>query len=255
MAMDKVMPNMKRNVIILTSGLTGSSVLSGLISRGGFWTGDTHKKEDYDTYENKRLIELNLSLFRQANYTGNYLTEFSSDAMDRIGSLYGSIDDTPYREFLATCNRHAPWIWKDPRLWLTIRFWQNLLDLNQCSFIVLTRGYLQCWVSATLRRQIRSYRDSRAYEQRVKDSATDFLQENKLPHLQIGYEELILTPAEAVSKLNSYLGSSLTVDDLKAIYHKPLYKAPRSSPVDVCKAVMIYMKNYSQRVDALAGKK
>ncbi len=60
--MDKVMPNMKRNVIILTSGLTGSSVLSGLISRGGFWTGDTHKKEDYDTYENKRLIELNLSL-------------------------------------------------------------------------------------------------------------------------------------------------------------------------------------------------
>ncbi len=175
--------------------------------------------------------------------------------MDRIGSLYGSIDDTPYREFLATCNRHAPWIWKDPRLWLTIRFWQNLLDLNQCSFIVLTRGYLQCWVSATLRRQIRSYRDSRAYEQRVKDSATDFLQENKLPHLQIGYEELILTPAEAVSKLNSYLGSSLTVDDLKAIYHKPLYKAPRSSPVDVCKAVMIYMKNYSQRVDALAGKK
>lgn len=249
------MPSMKRNVIILTSGLTGSSVLTGLISRGGFWTGDTHKKEDYDTYENKRLIELNLALFRQANYTGNYLTEFSPEAMDRIQSLHGRIDNTPYREFLATCNEHGPWIWKDPRLWLTIRFWKDLLDLNQVSFVVLTRGYLQCWVSATLRRQIRSYRDSRAYEQRVKDSAVDFLKEKKLPYLQIGYEELILTPVDAVSKLNSYLGSSLTVEDLKAIYHKPLYKAPRSSPVDVCKAVMIYMKNYGQRVDAMAGKK
>ena len=252
---DKEMSNAKRNVIILTSGLTGSSVLTGLISRGGFWTGDTHKKEDYDTYENKRLIELNLGLFRQANYTGNYLTEFSRDAMARIASLHGRIDEKPYRDFLATCNENAPWVWKDPRLWMTIRFWKDLVDLNRCSFVVLTREYLQCWVSATLRRQIRSYRDSRMYEQLVKDSAVDFLKENKLSYLQIGYEELILTPLEAVGKLNHYLGSSLAVDDLKAIYHKPLYKAPRSSPVDVCKAVMIYMKNYGQRVDALAGKK
>ena len=248
------MSNTKRNVIILTSGLTGSSVLTGLISRGGFWTGETHKKEDYDTYENKRLIELNLALFREAKYTGNYLTEFSREAMARIASLHEGINEKPYRDFLAACNEHAPWVWKDPRLWLTIRFWKNLFDLNQCSFVVLTRGYLQCWVSATLRRQIRSYRDSRLYEQTVKDSAVDFLKENKLSYLQVGYEELILTPVEAIDKLNRYLGSSLTVDDLKAIYHKPLYKAPRSSPVDVCKAAMIYMKNYGQRVDSVAGK-
>ena len=54
----------RRNVIILTSGLTGSSVLTGLISRVGYWNGDqTHKKE-YDTCENSELISLNLSLFQ-----------------------------------------------------------------------------------------------------------------------------------------------------------------------------------------------
>jgi hypothetical protein len=246
---------MKRNIIILTSGLTGSSVLTGLASRGGFWTGETHKKEDYDTYENKRLIELNLTLFREAQYTGNYLTEFSPEAMDRIGSLYGRIDDRPYREFLDECNGHTPWVWKDPRLWLTVRFWKSLLNLEDCSFIVLTRGYLQCWTSATLRRQIRSYRDSRMYEQRVKDSAIDFLNENRLPYLQISYEELIVHPVGAIDRLNGYMGSTLTVDDLKVVYHKPLYKVPRSSWVDVCKAALIYAKNYSQRVGAATGRK
>jgi len=76
-----------------------------------------------------------------------------------------------------------------------------------------------------------------------------------LPYLQIGYEQLIVRPAQAIEKLNGYLESTLTVDDLKAIYHKPLYKAPRSSWVDGCKAVMIYVKNYNQRVDAVAVRK
>jgi hypothetical protein len=247
--------NMKRNVIILTSGLTGSSVLTALISRAGFWTGETHKKEDYDTYENRRLIELNLNLFREAGFTGNYLTEFSAETMDRIGSLYGRIEDRPYREFLDECNTHASFVWKDPRLWLTIRFWKNLLNLEECNFVVLTRGYLQCWTSATLRRQIRSYRDSRMYEQRVKDSALDFLKENRLSYLQIGYEELIVSPEGAVDRLNGFLGCDLTVEDLKTVYSKPLYKAPRSSWFDVGKAGLIYLKNYSQRVDAVTGRK
>ena len=47
------------NTIILTSGLTGSSVLTGLLARGGFWAGDrTAKKKDYDTFENEELIRL-----------------------------------------------------------------------------------------------------------------------------------------------------------------------------------------------------
>ena len=64
-------------VIILTSGLSGSSVVSNLISRGGYWTGDsTHQKRDYNTYENEALIELNQKLFELAGYNGNYTREF-----------------------------------------------------------------------------------------------------------------------------------------------------------------------------------
>ncbi len=102
---------MKRNVIILTSGLTGSSVLTGLIARAGYWTGDrTHKKTEYDTYENEELIDLNQRIFRQANYHGNYLMDFSPDVLAGIGALSG--DEGLYDEFIQKCALHRPWVWK-----------------------------------------------------------------------------------------------------------------------------------------------
>src|ERR1700730_11916059 len=92
------------NVIILTSGITGSSVLSGFLARSGYWAGDTTQKKEYDTFENSELTRLNLQIFQQAGYAGNYIKEFSTDAIARIASLHGTIDDLPYREFLRKCD-------------------------------------------------------------------------------------------------------------------------------------------------------
>jgi len=244
---------MANNVIVLTSGLTGSSVLAGLISRAGYWVGDnTMKKEDYDTYENKELIALNLKLFKQAGYRGNYLLEFSPEGMDLIEALHGSVDAEPYEQFLKKCQDHQPWIWKDPRLWLTIRYWKNLLDLQDCKFILLTRGMMQSWVSATLRRQIRSYRSLKTYEKRIQDSVMDFFQESQTAYLHVRYEDLIRHPAATINRLNAHLETRLTVEDLKSVYHKPLYENPRASYKNYVKAALIYLKNYSERVDARA---
>jgi hypothetical protein len=241
---------MKKNVIILTSGLSGSSVLTGLIARAGYWTGEqTYKKKDYETFENTQLIDLNLKLFEKARYTGNYLLEFPAGALKDVASLQTGIDGAEYRSFMEHCNEHQPWIWKDPRLWLTIRFWRNFLDLNNCRFILLTRGSLQSWISSTLRRQITTYRYSKDYEERIKQSIVEFLEENKLSFLHLQYESLILDPVKAIDRLNRHLGTALTVDDLGQVYHKPLYKNPRNSWSKHIKAMLIYMKNYSERLD------
>jgi len=243
------MTNDKLNVIILTSGVSGSSVLTGLISRAGYWTGeDTHKKE-YDTYENQELIDLDLQLLQHAQYTGNYAMEFSADAIARLASLCKTVDEKPFREFLASCDQHKPWIWKDPRLWLTIRFWKNLLNLDQCRFILMTRGFKHHWVSGMLRRHIRSYGSMKRYEQSIRDSLLAFLNGNALPYLHITFENLIVRPEETIRQLNAHLGTELSINDLAAIYNKPLHKAPRGSAVDFVKAVLIYIKNYSERFD------
>lgn len=237
------------NVIILTSGISGSSVLTGLISRAGYWLGDVTHKKEYDTYENQELIDLDLQLFKQSEYTGNYAMEFSFAAIDRISALKGIVDDHPFREFLRKCEAHRPWIWKDPRLWMTIRFWNNLINHDDCKFILMTRSFSHAWVSSILRRHIRSYKSLKRYEQSIKDSLIAYLDETGKPYLHITYENLIVHPETAILKLNAYLGTSLSVDDLKAIYHLPLYKIPRSSPIDYLKAILIYLKNYSERMD------
>src|SRR5215831_4557925 len=225
---------MKPNLIILTSGLTGSSVLTGLISQAGYWTGDTtHKKygmqgnEQYNTYENRELIDLNIRLLRAAGYEGNISTDFSPDLIDRVTELAGSVDVADYRAFLDKCNLHSPWIWKDPRLWVTIRFWNRLTQFTNCRFILLTRGLVQCWVSSTLRRQIRTYRHLKSYETSIANSIASFLEANHLPILRMQYEELILNPAPSIRTLNEYLSSELTLADLQKVYTKPLYRVPR----------------------------
>ena len=242
---------MKEGVIVLTSGLTGSSVLTALIARAGYWTGlATHDKVgEYNTYENTRLIELNRSLFAAAGYTGNYLTEFRPDLLRQVDHLATSIDITPYREFLAQCDRHSPWIWKDPRLWGTIRFWSRLLDPRQCRLILLTRSLFYIWVSVLQRGQIRGYRDLRSYETAIVRANREFVAGVGAPAIEMCYEDLILHPAESIGCLNRFLGAELSVADLESVYHKPLYRSPNGSAWDVARAVLIYAANYSRRVE------
>jgi hypothetical protein len=173
-----------------------------------------------------------------------------------IEALTSRIDDGPYKEFLAECDEHQPWIWKDPRLWITIRFCSSLLDWKRRKVIVLIRSPLRCWVLATLRRQVRSYQSLKRYLKLVERSILDFLDVNRIGHLHKTYERRIITyPDETIGALNDYLGSSLTIEDLRSVYRGELYKIPRNSPIDFLKAALIYIRNRSERWDLDEEKK
>lgn len=119
---------------------------------------------------------------------------------------------------------------------------------------MLTRSLVHCWVSTTLRRQIRSYRSLTRYEKSVENSILTFLQGNRIEYLHTTYEQLITRPEETIDRLNAYIGSNLAIDDLESLYQGELYRTPRNSPVDFLKAILIYMKNYSERWDLNEGK-
>lgn len=238
------------NVIILTSGLSGSSVLAGLLVRAGFWPGtDTFRKADYETFENCELVRLNMRLLEEAGYKGDYTREVSRQAIADIASLDGTIGAAPFREMVEECERHRPWLWKDPRLWLTIRFWGKLLHLRECRFIHLTRAPWPLWISSLLRRQVTTLRFLRGYEAEISVSISGFLEENRLAYLHMTYEELILKPDDAIARLNRYLGTALSVADLEAVYTRPLYRNPGGSLASCAKALLIYARNYSERRD------
>jgi Sulfotransferase family len=179
----------------------------------------------------------------------NYLTHFSQGAIDRITSLAGQIDTTAYRIFKENCEAHRPWIWKDPRLWMTVRFWHEAVDLSDCCFVLMTRNHFHCWVSTITRRVILSYGHMHRYEQSVQESIVSFLEENRLPFVDITYEGLIRNPTTTIARLNRFLGTNLNVQQLQAAYHGPLYKTPTSPAKKIFMAGLIYLRNYRARAD------
>ena len=241
--------NYQKNVIILTQGLTGSSVLSSLLASAGYWVGDaTHAKRDYDTYENSELIPINRDILAVAGYNEDYKVRFNKEHIALVANAHKYVDGERLRTFLDLCDKHRPWLWKDPRLWLTIRVWKHWLDLDNISFIHLRRDPTEMWISTVLRRQIQSRRYCDAYGRGVDGSIREFLEGNRLHYMEMVYEDLIEQPERTLDELSGFLGLSLGLDDLQQVYTGSLYRRGKGLG-SLAKAYLIYLKNYRERLD------
>lgn len=239
---------MKKNVIVLTHGWTGSSAFTALISQAGYWCGDsTFEKSDYNTYENNELVALNDRLLEELGYSGDREHEIIDIyELELLARKAETIDLTPYRDFVSQCQLHRPWIWKDPRLVLTIRIWVKFLSLEDIAFVILTRDEEQAWITSNLRRHIQSRSFTRNYNAAITGSLKSFLVENRQEYIEFEFEDLQLFPEETIIKLNNFLDIQLTMDHLKSIYKLPLYKKSKGLK-DKLLATLIYLKNYGSR--------
>jgi hypothetical protein len=238
---------MKKNIIILTEGWTGSSVFSALFGRAGYWLGsETVKKIDYDTYENVDLVALNRRILDEFSIGLNHELRFDYADVLAIERASAGHDLKPYADFVKRCSSNGLWVWKDPRLTWTIRVWANVLDLDQTAFLILTRDELQGWISANLRRHIRSRRHTREYRGGVTRSNIRFLEERRLPALNLRFEGMLLQPEQTLEQLNGFFELQLTMQDLQAVCDKPLYRKSLGFG-DLVKAVLIYARNYGER--------
>jgi len=235
------------NVMILTGGLTGSSALAGLLTAAGYWSGDeTFKKSDYNTYENADLIRLNRQLMKRVSVGEEYTSTFQPKAIAAVEKLAGVEPDDEYRAFVQACEQRTPWLWKDPRLWLTVRFWYPLIDWNRVRVLLLSRDPVQAWISAIQRRQIQSYRYLVAYNDSIQRSLLDFLQSRQIQFLPVGYEQLVTTPDVQVKRIGEFIGTRLTLDQFTSTYSGPLYRNPKTWR-DAIEAGLIYLKNFNER--------
>jgi hypothetical protein len=238
----------RSDVIILTGGLTGSSALAGLLTAAGYWCGeDTFKKSDYNTYENSELIRLNRQLMQRVAVGEEYTTIFEPGAIDRIAALRGVEPDDEYRAFVAACGQHAPWVWKDPRLWLTIRFWQPLVDWSRVRVLLLSRDPLQSWISTIQRRQIQTYGYLCRYNDSIQASLREFLASNRIDFLPVQYEHLVMNPERELGRIGGFLGTELTLAHLTSTYSGPLRRKPKNLR-DGVEAGLIFLKNFGERI-------
>lgn len=238
---------MKKNIIILTHGWTGSSVFTGLLGKAGYNYGEqTVQKTDYDTHENMELVELNNRMMKELGYTGNHEHGFNPNVVEEMAANAADIDLTPYREFVKHCQNSRPWIWKDPRLTWTIRVWAKILSFDETAYIILTRDDEQAWISSNLRRHIQSRKFTREYNSGITTSLKKFLNENNQNHLEFQFEDLLLRPEYTINSLNQFLDIELSMADVELVYKYPLYKKTKGLK-DKLLAAAIYFKNYNMR--------
>jgi hypothetical protein len=227
---------MKPNVIILTNGVSGSSVLSGLIARAGYWLGDRTKKVQYETFENDELVELNVQILRKSHYLWCDVADIPPPSTQKIRELSEAVWSDSFERFTQECNRHRPWLWKDPRLCYTIFFWKSFLALEDCRFIFVSRNLMQTWTGMILRGKTgMPMEELKIISDNCLKAVTRFIEENQLDLYSLSFEKLTMQPEIAVAELNRYLGTELAVSDLEAIY-KGTLRRPRWTKMDYLKA-------------------
>jgi len=238
---------MKKNVIILTAGLAGSSVLTALLSKAGYWVGDaTIKKVDYDTWENAEVVELNSKIFQETGFQEDWTMVYRPEFISRITQQADNLDPKPFLDFIEKCSRHQPWVWKDPRFWLTIRHWRRFLDLSNLCFLVIRRDGMQYWISTTIRRQVQTFGHSRRYSESVHGSLLDFLRQEQASYVDILYEDLLITPEKVIDDINRCAGSTLTLADFKKIFRGRIGRKQHGLK-NFLHAAAVYLKNYPDR--------
>lgn len=235
------------NIIILTHGWTGSSVFAALLARAGLWLGaETVQKSDYDTHENADLVNLNRRLLAQLAPGIDHEHHFSPADVEQIAQRSARMDVEPLRHFLASCDSHGAWLWKDPRLTWTMRVWNQVIPPGSVRYLILTRETKQAWVSSNLRRHVQSMRFTREYNDGITASNLRFVQQSGRPHVVLSFEDLLLRPQLTLDRLNETFSTRLDLQDLQAVCRQPLYRKSRNLR-DFALASLIYLKNFNER--------
>jgi len=242
---------LKKNIFVLTTGLSGSSVLTGLIKQAGFWCGEKTEFKDngtgkYETYENSQFVALNNRLVELSGKIFDSKSWYNDSLRGEFTDLLTKVDLTDFKQFVLDCESNQMWVLKDPKLWMTIGFWLELFKEQELNVVLLTRNINQLWLSQTNKRIIYGYQYLKKSEEVSQMELIQFLKIKNIDCLVLEYDSLIDDSEHNLKKLNQFLNSQLTLSDFNSIYtEKKKSLIPFLLEV---KAILIYIKNYTLRI-------
>ena len=242
----------RKNIVVLTSGLSGSSVVTGLLAESGLSTGEktvfkNNSTGVYETYENEQLVKLNESLLKQLGIKLDLSSWYEPDLYDQISTAVSKVDLKPFQAFIDKCyQQEKPWIWKDPRLWFTFGFWKTLLQPETVDIVIMYRNPLPLWVSMINKRQIVNYFSLKNHEKKSRQRLHNILINAGFRVTVMNYDLLISKPSLTLEYLNQSLNLELTVNNLKKIFRGTLGSRTYSIK-QLFWACLIYLKNFSSQ--------
>jgi hypothetical protein len=218
-----------KNIIILGAGRTGSSFLAGLIARNEFYINRDKivSRMGYPDgdYENPELVELNRSILLESGYGYSRINWRRPVDIDSIKNM--PMDNEAYRVLIDKCNRHSPWLWKDPRLCYTIFLWVKGLKLDEINFLHITRDHQDIFKSYTKFEIDYSKKEAYRIYDEQNAAISQFCKEYNIQPLKIHYPEF-RQKEEIINKLNHFLGTKINASDYDNIYRSNIRKKETS---------------------------
>lgn len=95
-------------------------------------------------------------------------------------------------------------------------------------------------------KNIQTFSYCKHYNQQIEKAIQQFCHKNNLHHCDVLFDDLIEKPATTIEIINGYLGSHLSVENLKTVYNKPLYKKETAGLESHCNSFIVLeeMKSY-----------
>lgn len=213
---------MPRNVIVVGPPRSGTSLTSDVFHRQGFHAGEGLRSgDDYNPFgyfEAEDLIAANVSLFEAVGFPHHNTWMFETIKPQQIAAIGQLPVQEEHRQLLARWNEHTPWMWKDPRFSITLRYWAQLIDWKNCGVVLTERSAEDVYWSWRRKGWCEGTPEARAATLERIDThartARKVVNELGLPHIRIEYSEYARCPETVAERISEFAGLKLTASDL-----------------------------------------
>ncbi len=215
-----------KNMIVVGAPRSGTSLTAGVFGHRGYFVGameEEHMREGDDGnpfgyFEADELIVRNVAVLRRAGFLHHNTWLFEMISETSIAAV-GTLEPEPRdREFVQWYQTRSPWMWKDPRLCFTLRYWWRLMDPQTTGVILVRRPFPHIYNSFRRRGWCAEGPDARVrLEQRIGRhvrAVEEVIDSLRIPHLDVDYEDFLKRPERVAEMLSGFCGSTFTVEDL-----------------------------------------
>jgi len=205
---------------------SGTSLSAAIFSRKGYYVAaeeqielrapDEHNPFGY--WEAKTLTRHNATILRNAGFAFDNTWLFPPIGADQVANIATLAPLQEHRDYVALFNKHAPWVWKDPRLCYTLGYWWPMMDPLRTSVMFLRRNPEEIYQSfLRLNWCGPSAKEKKDIFRRIHnhfDTAKRTIERQRIPHIEIGYEEYAKAPRQTAERIGDFFGVMLSEADL-----------------------------------------
>ena len=215
-----------KNAIVLGMPRSGTSFAAAIFARQGYYVtsdpeqdlrqGDEHNPFGY--WEAGPLVEANSEVLRRVGYEHHNTWIYPAIAEEAVARIRALEPSPEHREFVQSYLPRHPWMWKDPRLCLTLSYWWKLMDPATTSVLLMKRSPESIYHSFRRVNWIQGGAEAHAeviYKigQHVGE-AERTLREMHIPHTVVDYDRTVESPGGVAMSVGETFGLTLSDADL-----------------------------------------